>query len=224
MADFEACYFCGSVPEGSLREFAVVPRALEPTPDEQASVVLCPTCREKLTALLEPVVAAATGERDGPSPTPAEGTGADRDADDAPSGDRPPAPGGTDDADGPPGEGVTFGGGGTADRGGASGPTDAGSHRSAPADGPGSSRDVGAGTGRRDPYEAPHDDVVGEDSETYGKVLRLLKNREFPVQRAEIEEVAASAYELDPREVSDAIDAMVQKGLLIDEGGALRRG
>lgn len=220
MADFEACYFCGSVPEGSLREFAVVPRALDPDPDEQASVVLCPTCREKLTALMEPVVAAATGERDGPASTLDERAADPVDGEtDVPAADRTAT--GSGDADEPSGEGVTFGDAGPAGREDATEPTDSGSPRPESSDGPSS---AGDDAGRRDPYEAAHDDIVGDDSETYSKVLRLLKNREFPVQRAEIEEVAASAYELDPRAVSSAVDTMVQKGLLVDDGGTLRRG
>jgi len=73
--------------------------------------------------------------------------------------------------------------------------------------------------------DQPHadDELVGRNNEAYNKTLRLLQNREFPVERHEIEQVAASAYQLDPQEVSDAIDALIRKGLLTQEGAQLVR-
>src|SRR6056297_3650417 len=64
MADLQVCYFCGSGPDDSLGEYAVVPSDLHPTDEQQRSVVLCPSCREKLTKVMEPVVDAATGDVD----------------------------------------------------------------------------------------------------------------------------------------------------------------
>lgn len=273
MADLEACYFCGSVPEGALTKYAVVPEALDPSPDQQRSVVLCPTCREKLAAVMGGVVAAAedrppgeavesaggeapdaspagddgaaapepdagdgAAERDGAvaagdpdgagrspadegEPTPSAGgssTSADEPAADAgaSTADRDATAGTSGDSDATGGAGASTADGGepTADRdatGGAGAPT-------AGADEPsGGARGSGA--------DAADDELVRRNSETYGKVLRLLRNREFPIERAEIEQVAANAYQLDPQEVSDAIDAIIQKGLLVQEGAHLRR-
>jgi len=53
----------------------------------------------------------------------------------------------------------------------------------------------------------------------YNKVMRLLKNREFPVDRSEIREVATSAYQIDPAEFDAVIDAAIERDLLAVENG-----
>lgn len=55
----------------------------------------------------------------------------------------------------------------------------------------------------------------------YNKVMRLLQNREFPVERAEIHEVATSAYDISDREFDAIIDAAIQRGLIDEENGQL---
>lgn len=57
----------------------------------------------------------------------------------------------------------------------------------------------------------------------YNKVMRLLQNREFPVERAEIVEVAASAYNLAESDCAEVIDLAVDRGLLEEEAGQLVR-
>jgi len=57
----------------------------------------------------------------------------------------------------------------------------------------------------------------------YNKVIRLLQNREFPVDRAEIETVAANAYELSRADCAAVIDLAVDQELLDEEGGKLYR-
>ena len=57
----------------------------------------------------------------------------------------------------------------------------------------------------------------------YNKVMRLLQNREFPVDRAEIETVAASAYELSESECAAVIDLAVDRGLIAERDGQLVR-
>jgi hypothetical protein len=57
----------------------------------------------------------------------------------------------------------------------------------------------------------------------YNKVMRLLQNREFPVDRAEIETVAANAYGLAESDCAAVIDLAIDRGLLREEGGQLRR-
>lgn len=133
------------------------------------------------------------------------------------------------------GSGSAAGGGGSAPGGGSAGGTGG-----KPGDGTDAGADimgggdegVGGDEGGNDvPAESaavrdqPHadDELVGRSNEAYNKTLRLLQNREFPVERHEIEQVAASAYQLDPQEVSDAIDALIRKGLLTQEGAQLVR-
>lgn len=57
----------------------------------------------------------------------------------------------------------------------------------------------------------------------YNKVMRLLQNREFPVERAEIESIAASAYSLSEDECAQVIDLAVDRGLLDQREGMLHR-
>lgn len=296
MADLETCYFCGSAPAGALEEYAVVPAALSPSPDQQHSVVLCPTCREKLTAVMAPVVEAAGEASDGaagdgsdvagasstgsagrsapgggqsadagggsaagaaPSsgesgPTagggPADGSGADPGASAGDPGASGTDAGGTGDGRDEPGvsaspaddadeaDGVTLdpSDGDPAAGGEPAGPSSpaAGSGDASSSSDPGDEGGRGGGTSApkdvadRTPSDDPRnrdEELLGRDSRAYNRVLRLLRNREFPVERHEIEEVAASAYQMDPQEVSDAIDAVLQKGLLVQEGSHLRR-
>jgi hypothetical protein len=55
-------------------------------------------------------------------------------------------------------------------------------------------------------------------------VMRLLSNREFPVERDAIVELAASAYELDDAHVRRCLDYAVDRGVIDDDSGMLRRG
>ncbi len=57
----------------------------------------------------------------------------------------------------------------------------------------------------------------------YNKVMRLLQNREFPVERSEIETVAASAYSLSEQECAEVIDLAVDRDLLEESDGLLNR-
>jgi hypothetical protein len=58
---------------------------------------------------------------------------------------------------------------------------------------------------------------------TYNRVVRLLQNREFPVDRADFEALATSAYELDHGECAAALDGAIEKGLLEERDGELHR-
>ncbi|KAA9396764.1 hypothetical protein Har1130_02835 [Haloarcula sp. CBA1130] len=55
----------------------------------------------------------------------------------------------------------------------------------------------------------------------YNKVMRLLQNREMPVDRAEIREVAVNAYDIDGEQFDAIIDAAVDRGLIGQENGQL---
>ena len=51
------------------------------------------------------------------------------------------------------------------------------------------------------------------------KVMRLLQNREFPVDREEIRTVAVNAYDLDESQFDAVVDAAVDRGLIGEENG-----
>ncbi|MFC4408648.1 hypothetical protein [Haloarchaeobius iranensis] len=63
--------------------------------------------------------------------------------------------------------------------------------------------------------------TVNPSPQTYNKVVRLLQNRDFPIERSEIEDVAVGAYDVDDEECSAVIDAAIQKGLVAQEGSQL---
>jgi hypothetical protein len=57
----------------------------------------------------------------------------------------------------------------------------------------------------------------------YNKVMRLLQNREFPVDRDEIEVVAANAYQVARSDCATVIDVAVDRGLIEEVDGQLRK-
>jgi len=89
---------------------------------------------------------------------------------------------------------------------------DFGRDRAAPESPP--TRGAASGTGR---------DAAGEEPEDFRTVMRLLGNREFPVERDEIAEIAGSAYQLDDAHVDRILDHAVDRGVLADDDGTLRK-
>ncbi|WP_227133562.1 hypothetical protein [Halorubellus salinus] len=64
-------------------------------------------------------------------------------------------------------------------------------------------------------------DTPDVDPRTYNKVVRLLKNRDLPVSRAEIESIAGSAYDIPDHECEAIIDAAIQRSLVAEADGQL---
>jgi len=63
--------------------------------------------------------------------------------------------------------------------------------------------------------------TVNLSPQTYNKVVRLLQNRDFPIERGEIEDVAVGAYDIDVEECSAVIDTAIEKGLVAQDGSQL---
>ena len=57
----------------------------------------------------------------------------------------------------------------------------------------------------------------------YHKLLRFLRNREFPIPREEAEAVAQSAYDLTASEAAEVIGRAVDRGVLEERDGELHR-
>jgi hypothetical protein len=57
----------------------------------------------------------------------------------------------------------------------------------------------------------------------YHKLLRFLRNREFPIPRAEAEAVAQSAYDLTEQEASRVVQRAVDRDVLEERDGDLHR-
>jgi hypothetical protein len=53
--------------------------------------------------------------------------------------------------------------------------------------------------------------------------MRMLQNREFPVDREEIVLVASNAYDIAQSECAQVIDLAVDRGLLDERDGKLYR-
>jgi hypothetical protein len=196
MDRFASCYFCGAAVDASLSEYPVVPKELEPAEDGP-TVVLCGTCRRKLGAVVEEVVGAATAQRNEPAETTATHSVEPTDA----------------------------AGGALLDDGAAdereSAARDTGGAATGPATGTETDGTTAASVASDDSASATNGDGA-EPTLTkleYSKVMRLLENRPFPVDRGEIREVAASAYDIDREEFDAVIEAAVSRDLLAVENG-----
>ncbi|WP_324663819.1 hypothetical protein [Haloarcula sediminis] len=210
-----SCYFCGDAFDASLSEYPVVPKGLQP-PEDGPTVVLCGDCRRKLGAVVEEVVA-ATGDGSpaddatagGLSETETTGTPATNGAEPADSSRDPLRDDGTDDEPTTEADEWESPTRDTADEAASTAPA----HDDAPAN--------STSDGATDDDEADATDQT-EPTLTkleYNKVMRLLKNRPFPVDKAEIREVATSAYDIDPAEFDAVIEAAVSRDLIAVEDG-----
>jgi len=89
--------------------------------------------------------------------------------------------------------------------------------------------DDGADAGGRETTEG--EDAGGTDGSTdrdfsrsaYNKVVKLLQNREFPVEEEEIATVAGSAYGIGRRETDEVIETLIDRGILERDGSQIHR-
>ena len=214
MDQLSSCYFCGGALDVSLSEDPVVPRDLRDDGAESKSVVLCGTCRKKLATVVEDVVA-ATGADPAEEGQSFEGTGFESNEPAETSIEEPRFEEREDD--GP----VSSGG----DVGDATEPSDADRDGETPS---ASGTDDAESRTDRSAHEGATDTAADEEGDDdgpslsrleYNKVMRLLKNREFPVDRMEIRDVATSAYEIRPDEFDAVIEAAIERDLLAEEDG-----
>ncbi|MFB6250630.1 MAG: hypothetical protein ABEI27_02905 [Halobellus sp.] len=81
-----------------------------------------------------------------------------------------------------------------------------------------------APSGEETDTPVPEDGASDADEpEDFRTVMRLLGNREFPVERHELVELATSAYELEAGHVDEIIAYAVERDLLEDDGEKLYR-
>ncbi|WP_435319102.1 hypothetical protein [Haloarchaeobius sp. TZWSO28] len=76
-------------------------------------------------------------------------------------------------------------------------------------------------TAHAESQSTQEDDQPTPSPRTYNKVMRLLQNRDFPIERTQIETVAAGAYDVDPDECRTIVDAAIEKGLVAQQGSKL---
>jgi len=201
MEQLSSCYFCGTALDASVETYPVVPRALEPTSDEQRAISLCPSCRQKLAHVVESVVS-ATANGDGSTvsdsdietPTPDAELVPDDGGDETGSGEETAQTDDIEESEQPAAE---------------------------PVDNTQSTQDSTRTQSTQDNSASPSDADDGPSLTAleYNKVMRLLQNREFPVEKSEIKTVAINAYEVSETEFDAIIDAAIDRGLIDEENG-----
>ncbi|ELZ19087.1 hypothetical protein [Natrinema limicola] len=242
MRELRTCDFCAADAVGT---FEIVPPELEPTEAEQRRVVCCPDCRDRLETLLEPLLVrlgiADSDATDDSRPTHDSVVTA---ADSATTRSRPAsANSNATVTDVPTDETAAFDTSET-DHADNEGDTDASESDpdadasdpnadEADADAPNleggitlerdeQSDDTGA-----DPADATDSADTPPSSASppraYSKVVRLLRNREFPMQRRAVEDLAAGAYDLESDEVEAIVEYAIEDGEFVENRGELRR-
>lgn len=205
MRQVRTCDFCSDDAAGLY----------EPSPPsvpDGPRLLLCEGCRDRLSSVVDPLVAALEGDAEPDTgsqatpPSPDDGNEAPaREADERPRAGRRTAGAGE--------AGQTAGAGEAA-----SDPTLPPDERSVePA-----TAETGQVNESRDAGGRSQGERAGAPT-GYRKVMRLLENRELPMDRQEAVDLAAEAYELDGEEVSAAIDHAVRYGRFREVGGELKR-
>ncbi|MEF8783331.1 MAG: hypothetical protein V5A39_09925 [Haloarculaceae archaeon] len=241
MDHLSSCYFCGAALDDTIQDYRVVPVELRED-DAVATVTLCSSCHAKVERLLGPVVEAAgeSGATLDACDASVQVSGSGREATDAADPhtegqDREQHAGADSEVDPPVGE---------------TGPDETvGDDELIEIDdeldedplSPAGTGEPAAGDGDDAGVEGEDvtDDAGSEDGKTetsgeattrttvsaleYNKVMRLLQNREFPVDRAEIQTVAANAYGLAEHECAEVIDLAIDRGLIAEHDGQLVR-
>ncbi|MHC3378651.1 hypothetical protein [Haloarcula sp. H-GB5] len=249
MDQLSSCYFCGGALDVSLSEYPIIPKSLDPEAEKQGTVVLCSTCREKLATIVEPAVEAAkvdareTAETAGDAGT-TESPGlldeSETPTTDDPLTDEPTTTDSVvetaddvsllgDDSASAAGQEQSSQSPENEDTAAESDSTNAAAdttdrQMAEPTASSGSAARTESGDTERG---SDSDDNYGSDDSPsltkleYNKVMRLLQNREMPVDRAEIREVAVNAYDIDGEQFDAIIDAAVDRDLIGQENGQL---
>jgi hypothetical protein len=299
MEQLTSCYFCGDAVDAAVEEYPLVRSGAFPEVDTDRRIYLCPSCRRKLTQVIEHVIEAAfedgeaedalaadrlrdvemtatevqsVGEDEDPltataaDPAAASDTESDT-ADDGASTDEKAAAEATTDppaaddagADEPADEAVPEDGsaddtasetedGGTdtetpfetaaadseasaeaesEDGADEETPTGDGADAATRAAGAGDSGAAQSGRQETDGASTSDDDTDERERQytkaEFNKVVRLLQNREFPVEIDELVVVAGSAYEIDEPTCHAIIDALIERDVVADNGEELVR-
>ncbi len=199
MRALQRCDFCGEQAAGT---FEIIPEELNPTEAERRRTVLCESCKTQLETLIDPLIERAGGK---PAQTT---TGESAETASAPETESTA----TSESDGLIG---------ASEDGSLLGDSESGDE----------SEKQGTGSGQEQSAETTDSTQTTQSSqaesddppENYGKVLRLLRNREFPMTREEIVTIATSAYELKARNVQQIIDESVDRGEFVETSGQLER-
>ena len=229
MARLEACYFCGAAEDAPLREVTVTPRRRRDDPDAAVTLTLCRSCEGKLERVLgglfEHVESRQSDEPSGADPAAEP---ADEPTADEPEHREEPAAEPVDRIDvapsrSTPGRRRLFTDPDLREVGSAAAEDDGEAEAVDEADdaeiieedeGPKVTARATAGS---------KPDLDGVSVAEYNRVMRLLQNREFPMERGAFVDLAASAYDLAEDTVDTVLDAVIDQGALDERDGELVR-
>ena len=203
MHPLQCCDFCDG---DALGTFEALPPELEPTDAEQRRLVLCGECKDRLEDVLEPLFARLGVDQPGDEPAERTATAITIGTDES-DGSADPRKPGVDSSDPDAAEGLALED---------SEERSDSSHAEEPLSAGETSEKEGGET----------DDELEETARpprAYAKVMRLLRNREFPMERAAVESLAAGAYDLEAHEAAAIVDYAIDDGELLEDGGTLRR-
>lgn len=208
MRALRSCDFCG---EQAVGTFEVIPEELDPTEAERRRIVLCGSCKDTLQTLIEPLIERAERTTDGgrePQAGSQTETATDEDSRndliESSADEDGSLLGGMDDK--------------PSEKSGSEDAVDADAETSTTSDGENSSTESGASSQTGQSSET----VKSDKPDNYGQVLRLLRNREFPMTREEVVTIATSAYQLDARNVQAVIDEAIDRGEFVEADGQLQ--
>lgn len=220
------CDFCGGTAAGA---YEVIPAELDPSPDEQARVVLCDSCRGTLDDVLTPLLARLGSDDAAAAPSfAADAAGHSSPAADPNDGDDATGSAVSDEPDDDSGIAIDIAGSTAAaeesdpEPATANPENDTGSVGDDDAVETAAHVDGAAADGASD--EPASTDQPREEPPHFRKVMRFLNNREFPIARAEVAEFAAGAYDLEDEEVREIFEYAIERGVLAEENGQLVKG
>lgn len=228
MRVLQSCDFCAADAAGT---FEVIPSELNPTDAEQRRVLLCPDCADRLEHLLEPLLKRA-GAEDGRSThadPPSESVDDTADSshelsasvDNAESTPDPIALGPRESEATDEQASTDAQDDGDSDR-------NSGSDQSSAEDADEDTA-VGKADAARDDETATASTAAAAETATtaaptteqpkaYAKVMRLLRNRDLPMERTTVETIAGGAYDLEPHEARALIEYAIDEGRLREDG------
>lgn len=206
MPELQSCYFCGTPDD--VQAYAVIPPRFAPDEADQREVVLCEQCKDKLLRIVEPLADRLDASLNA---GPETGASAPVEADASAETEPPETAATATDM---------FEGGVTIDAGGGEAAGEEESPTLSPPESGGSDSAAEASesaTGQSSP-------TAGSQSPTnYRKAMRLLSNREFPMERYDVEGLLAGAYDMENEEVDAILDHAIESGRLVDEDGTLKQ-
>lgn len=232
------CDFCGAAAAGA---YEVGPAPPDRSPTDRRRLVLCDDCRETLSTAVAPLLERLRAAESGADGSPTTDERADESAaDGSQTTDERAAESGADGssatgaraaeaaADGSPTTDGLEPTGATTSEPAPNGAATGGSDTTTDTGRDSAGGDPDKGTATADTAPESADDGPGADTDEeppqFRKVMRLLNNRSFPVDRGEFVELAAGAYDLEPDAVEESLAYAVERSVLAAEDGRLVRG